>query len=66
MLKYIIVDEFKAWWKDRHSILGRFMVRKLIEHRRKGLTNPYIMFENEEEYPKELKRITRLLKKGQL
>ena len=64
MLKYIIVDEFKVWWKDRHSILGRFMVKQLIMHRRKGLNNPYILFENEEEYAKELKRLNRLTKKG--
>lgn len=64
---YIIDDEFKYWWKTRHSdYLGKWMVRCLIKHRRKGLNNPYVVFEKDEEYQKVLKRVTRLKKKGLL
>jgi hypothetical protein len=61
---YIIDDEFKYWWKTRHvDYLGRWMVRNCIKHRRKGLNNPHLVFESEEEYQKLLKRQIRMAKK---
>jgi hypothetical protein len=64
---YIIDDEFKYWWNGRHvDYLSRFMVRQTLMHRRKGLNNPYVVFEHEEEYNKLLKRQNRLKKKGKL
>lgn len=33
---------FWFWFKDRHSILGKFMVKSLLKHHRKGLNNPWI------------------------
>jgi hypothetical protein len=38
-----IKDYFGDWWKWRNeSVLARWMCRTLIQHRRKGLNNPYI------------------------
>lgn len=62
--KFVIDDEFKYWWTTRYDALGKWMCKRLIMHRRRGMDNPYIVFEKDEEYQKVLKRITRLKKKG--
>ena len=59
MNKDYIDDNFASWWTWRHGdALSRFMCRKCLMHRRKGLDNPHY-----DDSPEFVKRIERLKRK---
>jgi hypothetical protein len=54
-----IDDNFVSWWNWRNSdSLSRYMCRKCLMHRRKGIDNPHY-----DDSPEFIKRVERLKRK---